>query len=152
MLFRSDSADDAGAPDKTEAAAGLVPWPAHVPALPEGWRDSLLTPRYTVEASRREREAEQIATLVQHLVSVQGTSPDDIFVLARRRVTLEAVAMALSLRQLPHVAPESDLLTDKAEVRDLMAVVEALLSPADNLSVAHALRSPLFGATDEDLL
>ncbi|MEY4764991.1 MAG: hypothetical protein RI907_1664 [Pseudomonadota bacterium] len=127
--------------------------PVHEDAqgLPEGWRDSLRTPRYSVEVSRKEREAEQVADCIQHLMGEGGVAPQDIFVLARRRVTLEAVAQALSLRQLSHIAPESDLLTDKIEVQDLMAAVEALLSPAGSLALAQALRSPLFGASDDDL-
>jgi ATP-dependent helicase/nuclease subunit A len=119
--------------------------------LPPGWRDTLTTPRHEVEATRREQEAEQIATLVTHAIAVDGVPPEKIFVLARRRVTLDAVAQALSARQIAHIAPESDLLTDKAEVQDLMAVVEALLSPSNKLALAHTLRSPLFGVDDDGL-
>ncbi len=122
------------------------------PALPAGWRDTLRTPRYRIEASRREREAEQTADAVEHFIHQQGVAAEEIFVLARRRVTLEAVAQSLAARQVAHMAPESDLLTDKLEVQDLMAMVEALLSPANNLALAHALRSPLFGVSDEELL
>jgi len=139
---------DGGEPESTESTEPH----ADQALLPEGWRDSLRTPRHTVEASRREREAEQIATLIQHLMRDESVQADEVFVLARRRVSLEAVAQVLSLRQVPHIAPESDLLTDKQEVQDLMAALEALLSPAHNLALAQALRSPLFGATDDDLL
>jgi ATP-dependent helicase/nuclease subunit A len=120
-------------------------------ALPPGWRDTLTTPRHEVEATRREQEAEQIATVVGHAIAADGVPPEKIFVLARRRVTLDAVAQALSARQIAHIAPESDLLTDKAEVQDLLAAVEALLSPGNKLALAHALRSPLFGVDDDGL-
>ncbi len=121
------------------------------PGLPEGWRDTLLTPRHELEVTRRELEAQQIASLVRHMMDVDGVPPQEIFVLARRRVSLEAVAQALNTLQIAHLAPESDLLTDKAEVQDLMAAVEALLSPGNNLALAHALRSPLFGVSDDEL-
>ncbi len=137
-------------PADAQAASRAASLPAD-PLLPEGWRDSLLTPRHELEVTRRELEAQQIAALVQHLIDVDAVPPQEIFVLARRRVSLEAVAQALNARQLPHVAPESDLLTDKAEVQDLMAAVEALLSPGNNLALAHSLRSPLFGVSDAEL-
>ncbi len=120
-------------------------------SLPPGWRDTLTTPRHEIEPTRREQEAEQIATLVAHTIAEEGVPADRIFVLARRRVTLDAVAQALAARQIAHIAPESDLLTDKAEVQDLMAAVEALLSPGNKLALAHALRSPLFGVDDDGL-
>ncbi len=139
---------DGGEPDAPQT---MLPH-ADQAMLPEGWRDSLRTPRYVLDTSRRELEAEQIATLIQRLMTHEGVKADEIFVLARRRVSLEAVAQALSLRQVPHIAPESDLLTDKQEVQDLMAALEALLSPANNLALAQALRSPMFEASNEDLL
>jgi ATP-dependent helicase/nuclease subunit A len=53
---------------------------------------------------------------------------------------------------VPHVAPEDNALMDSPEVRDLVAVLDVLASPGHDLSLAHALRSPLFGAADEDLV
>ena len=35
---------------------------------------------------------------------------------------------------------------------DLIALLDVLASPGHDLSLAHALRSPLFGASDADLL
>ena len=35
--------------------------------------------------------------------------------------------------------------------QDVAALLDALLSPAHNLALAHALKSPLFGLTDEHL-
>ena len=37
-------------------------------------------------------------------------------------------------------------------VRDVLALVDALVSPGHDLSLAHALRSPLFNLSDEDLV
>jgi len=72
--------------------------------------------------------------------------------LARRRATLALVADALDALGIPHVAPENTLLTETPEVRDLLAVLDALVSPQHDLALAHALKSPLFGANDADLM
>jgi ATP-dependent helicase/nuclease subunit A len=38
------------------------------------------------------------------------------------------------------------------EVQDLVALLDVLVSPAHDLSLARALKSPLFGASDDDLV
>ena len=44
------------------------------------------------------------------------------------------------------------LFRSTLEVQDLMALLTFLVSPFDNLRLAHALRSPLFAASDDDLV
>jgi ATP-dependent helicase/nuclease subunit A len=72
-------------------------------------------------------------------------------VLGRKRAPLAFVAEALRERGIAHVAPEQRELVAAPEVRDLLALLDALASPAHALSLAQALRSPLFGADDDDL-
>ena len=43
-------------------------------------------------------------------------------------------------------------LTEHIAVIDLMALADALLLPQDDLALAVALKSPLFGLTEDDLL
>src|SRR5262249_7576364 len=43
------------------------------------------------------------------------------------------------------------MLTEHIAVMDLMALADALLLPEDDLALATALRSPLFGLSDEEL-
>ena len=115
-------------------------------------RDTLAQPREVVATTTKGREAAQVAQAVSELVYRQGCAPQDIFVLARTRAMLSLVAEALDERGVPHVAPDNTPLIDTPEVQDLLAVVEALVSPQHDLVLAHALRSPLFGATDDDLM
>ncbi|MFT3856945.1 MAG: UvrD-helicase domain-containing protein [Aquabacterium sp.] len=122
------------------------------PEMVEGWRDSLFTPREQARTSIKEMEAAQVADAIASLMQEEGLAASDIFVLSRRRATLSMVAQALDAHGLPHIAPEDTLLIDTPEVRDLVAVVDALVSPHHDLALAHALKSPLFGATDEELL
>ncbi|MCW7542155.1 DNA helicase UvrD, partial [Aquabacterium sp. A7-Y] len=59
---------------------------------------------------------------------------------------------ALRELHLPFAAPEETVLMDALEVRDVVALLDALASPQHDLSLAHALRSPIFGASDDDLV
>lgn len=115
------------------------------------WRDSLSQPRHEPEEGLRQQEARQVAEAVRGLIA-QGMAPGDIQVLARKRAVLAQAAAALQALGLPHVAPEDNLLMASPEVRDLVAVLDVLASPGHDLSLAHALRSPMFSATDDDLL
>ncbi len=122
------------------------------PTAPAPWRDSLSTPRHVAQTKLREFEAAQVARAVSELVHAQGVAPGDIFVLARKRASLGLAAAALQARHVPHVAPEPWQLGDLPEVQDLLAVLDVLASPGQALSLAQALKSPLFGASDADLL
>lgn len=116
------------------------------------WRDSLQTPRHVAETKLREFEASQVARAVAELVHAHGVAPGEIFVLSRKRASLNLAAAALLARRVPHVAPEPWQLGDLPEVQDLLAVLDVLASPGQALSLARALKSPLFGASDADLL
>jgi ATP-dependent helicase/nuclease subunit A len=120
--------------------------------VPEGWRNSLLTPRERSRITPKAREARQVAQTVTELIEREGFAPSHIFVLSRKRASLLLVAEALDEAGVPHIAPEDTLLMDTPEVRDLVAVLDALVSPQHDLALAHALKSPLFGARDTDLL
>ena len=116
------------------------------------WRPSLTTPRLEVKTVLREAEAGAVARAIETLVRAEGVVPQDIMVLARRRKVLAQAAEALAALHLPHVAPESLRLSELPEVQDLLAVLDVLASPGQALSLARALKSPLFGASDAELL
>ena len=117
-----------------------------------GVRDTLREPREVVGITARGREAAQVAAAIAELVQGGERMPQDIFVLARTRAMLNLVAEALDGFGVPHIAPDSTPLIDTPEVQDLLAVVEVLVSPQHDLALAHALRSPLFGASDDGLM
>ena len=100
----------------------------------------------------REAEAGEVARAIETLVRVEGVAPQDIMVLARKRSVLAQAADALAALHLPHVAPEDLRLADLPEVQDLLAVLDVLASPGQALSLARALKSPLFAASDDALL
>jgi ATP-dependent helicase/nuclease subunit A len=118
---------------------------------PVVWRDSLTQPRREPEAQRREAEVQAVAqAIVQQLDA--GLAPRQVLVMARKRAPLRLLAQALQQRHVPCVAVDDASLIEAAEAQDLVAVLDALVSPQHRLSLARALRSPLFDASDEDLL
>ena len=121
------------------------------PAVPV-WRDSLAVPRREPETVLREQEAALVADAIAALLARGEARPDEVFVLCRKRESLRLVAEALQARHVPHVASEDQALGDAVEVRDLVALLDAIASPDHALSLATALRSPLFGASDADLV
>jgi len=133
-----------------EPAVSAMP-PAPKPPV-NVWRASLTVPRLQAKEPRAADEARRVARAAGHLVRTQGFRPADLLVLARRRVTLTLVADELRALDLPCVAAESLRLSDLVEVNDLVAVLDILASPGHDLSLAQALKSPMFGASDADLL
>ena len=116
------------------------------------WRDSLTEPRHEPELHLRMAEAEQAAAAVASLIAQHGLLPGEVMVLARKRTSLALVADALASRGLPHVVAEALALHESPEALDLVAVLDVLASPGHDLALARALKSPVFGASDDDLL
>jgi len=114
------------------------------------WRDSLTTPRETLDETLRTLESRQAARWIAAQIGA-GSPPKDIMVLARKRDRLGPLADELRVLGVPTVQPEKADLSEAPEVQDLVALLDVLLSPAHDLSLARALRSPLFGASDADL-
>ncbi|MFN3616746.1 MAG: UvrD-helicase domain-containing protein [Aquabacterium sp.] len=145
MAQASESSADAG-----EEAA---------PIGHDGWRDSLTEPRVLRLAGARELEAEQVAKAVVSLLrgapeggGAPAIEAKDIFVLARKRAPLLEVARALERHGIAHQAPSDTLLAEVPEVRDVLALMDVLVSPQHDLSLAQALKSAFFEASDEDLM
>ncbi len=174
--FRAHTTEIAAVPGARVFSLGRVLRPAKAPSsdAPAVWRDTLTTPRTEAEEVLREREAALVATAVQALLAGQGGGvgvggmsgagaaaasgpeaaalrPGEIIVLCRKRESLRLVAHALQRLHVPCAAVEDHALMDAPEARDLIAVLDVLVSPDHRLALAQALRSPLFGASDADL-
>ncbi len=104
------------------------------------------------EEALRQQEARQVALAVQELVVTQNVLPGSIYILSRKRVSLRWVAQELAALHLPRAAAEATALMDSPPVRDLVAVLDVLASHSQDLALAQALRSPLFGVSDADLM
>jgi ATP-dependent helicase/nuclease subunit A len=79
--------------------------------------------------------------------------PGDFLVLVRRRGALfEAIIRALKREGVEVAGADRLVVAEHIAVQDLMALGDALISPDDELALACALKSPLFGLNDEDLI
>ncbi|MDI4631743.1 UvrD-helicase domain-containing protein [Pelomonas sp. V22] len=133
-----------------EVAAASISKPDD--GVDEAWRPSLSQARREAELHRRAAEAQAVVVAIQELLGPGRLRPGQIFVLARKREPLRVLAQALKAAGIAHAAPEDQALLDAPDVRDLIALLDVLASSSHKLSLAHALRSPLFGASEADLL
>ncbi len=129
------------------AGAGLAPDDDQ----PAAWRDSLTTPREVPEETLRTLEARQAAAWVAVQVA-RGLQPSDIMVLSRKRAGLLPLQDELRALHVPAQIGEKTELIECCEVQDIVALLDVLVSPQHDLSLARALRSPLFGMSDSSLV
>ena len=135
-------------------ALPLIPRPDRA-ATGEGdepvWRDSLTTPRVALEDSLRTLESRQAARWIASRIAA-GVPPDRVMVLARKRLPLGELQAELRQLGIACEQPEQQVLGEQAAVQDVLALVDALVSPGHDLALARALKSPLFDLTDDDLV
>ena len=125
----------------------------------EGWRapfDGVSATSPEVKLSRRIQA--EIKTLVESGTMTGATGKrrplryGDVLVLVRRRGNaFDAVIQALKHAGIPVAGADRLKLTEHIAIIDLMNLADALLLPQDDLALAVALKSPLFGLDDDDL-
>jgi ATP-dependent helicase/nuclease subunit A len=75
-----------------------------------------------------------------------------MLILVRRRgKAFDAIIQALKHAGVPVAGADRLKLTEHIAIIDLMNLADALLLPQDDLALATALKSPLFGLDDDDL-
>ncbi|MBR1234456.1 double-strand break repair helicase AddA [Bradyrhizobium sp. AUGA SZCCT0182] len=125
----------------------------------EGWRapfDGVAVTSPEVKLARRIQA--EIKSLVES-GTMTGSASDrrplrygDMLVLVRRRGNaFDAVIQALKHANVPVAGADRLKLTEHIAAIDLMNLADALLLPQDDLALAVALKSPLFGLSDDDL-
>lgn len=115
------------------------------------WRDSLNTPRVEPEDSLSAREAQQAADWIAAQIASGTVKAEDLMVLSRKRERLGWLHVALAERGIAAEQPEKQDLADAPAVQDVVSLLDALVSPAHDLSLAQALRSPILGLDDAAL-
>ncbi len=125
----------------------------------EGWRapfDAVSETSPEVRLARR-IQAEVTSLIAQRTMTGstghrRALSYGDVLVLVRRRGNaFDAVIQALKHANIPVAGADRLKLTEHIAIIDLMNLADALLLPGDDLALAVALKSPLFGLTDDDL-
>jgi ATP-dependent helicase/nuclease subunit A len=165
-VYRSITTDQDGMPQHEaldDAGPSLIElWPL---ALAddrediEGWRapfDGVSVTSPEVKLSRRIQ-----AEIKRLITSGTMTGPKgarrrltygDVLVLVRRRGNIfDAVIQALKHASVPVAGADRLKLTEHIAIIDLMNLADALLLPQDDLALAVALKSPLFGLDEDDL-
>ncbi len=127
----------------------------------QGLRNPLHAPRVLEEDQRHYREGQRVAARIRALLdagTVIGAGEkarpltcDDIFILLRNRIHAAQYECALRDAGVPYVGAERGALLESLEVRDLVALLEVLIAPFDNLALVQVLRSPMFAVGDDDL-
>jgi ATP-dependent helicase/nuclease subunit A len=91
----------------------------------------------------------------QTIPTTKGTrliAPGDFLILVQRRSDVfHEIIRTLKDRGLPVAGADRLKIGGELAVRDLTALLSFMTTPEDDLSLAAALRSPLFGLTEQDL-
>ncbi|GJG95768.1 exodeoxyribonuclease V subunit beta [Cupriavidus pauculus] len=148
-LVEADDADDAVDEGGEEAAAG------------DGHRDTLTQPRTQQGDSLRFEEGRRVAAWL-HYVRAQvpvregdASRPAtwrDMHLLVRRKTYLPDYERALREAGIPCLSPRRGGLLTTLEALDISALLAFLMTPESDLDLAHVLKSPIVGATDDDLI
>lgn len=140
-------------------APGLVElWPTETPAEeeePEAWALPVDQPEQQsppVVVARRVAQAVKCWTTKGDELG-RVWSAGDVLVLVRKRgAAFEAVIRALKEAGVPVAGADRLNIGEHIAVLDLVAAGRAALLPEDDLTLATALKSPLVGLTDDDLI
>ena len=125
-------------------------------------RDPLTQAVQEAVDGRREQEASQLAERLRAMIGRMlihdgeggKTRPlvaGDVMLLVRSRTQIAVYERALAAAGIPYAAASRGGLLESLEVRDIVALLEFLVTPAADLALAHALKSPLFACSDDDL-
>ena len=148
----------------SDAAPALVDlWELETPADKtdtKGWTAALDA---VSESDPEVRLAERVRDEIRSLIGARTmTGPvgnrrplsfGDVLILVRRRgQAFDAIIQSLKHAGIPVAGADRLKLTEHIAVIDLMTLADALLLPRDDLALATALKSPLFGLDDDDLL
>ncbi len=121
-------------------------------------RDPLAIAREEEEDARRVDEGRAVAVAIKSAMRQIETAHSrpakwsDVMLLVKKRTYLTAYESALREAGIPFVSDKRGGLLESLEVADLIALLSFLITPGDNRALAHVLKSPIFGAGDDDLI
>jgi ATP-dependent helicase/nuclease subunit A len=125
-------------------------------------RNPLTTPQPEADDRAVHEEARQFARVLRdevlgHWGVVDGDSertarPGDVMALVRKRTHLHLYERELESARIPFITSRRGGLLHALEAQDMIALLETLLLPHADLKLAHVLKSPVFGCSDDDLL
>ncbi|MDB5592763.1 double-strand break repair helicase AddA, partial [Enterovirga sp.] len=160
LSFEDAAAGTAHASARPQAHGHVEIWPTECPgerdAEPDAWTLPVDQPDRTVPALRtasRVAEAVRCWTTVPDPDTNRLWRPGEILILARKRgPAFFAVIRALKAAGIPVAGADRIDINEQIAVSDLVAAGQAALLPDNDLVLAAALKSPLVGFDDEDLV
>lgn len=166
-VFQGEAARGLGDPPRHVAFRAALPGRVDIwPPLPQPEDDAPQDWTRPVDAPGENDADTQLARqIAAHIRAMLGSplpdprsggarplAPGDIQILVQRRGALfGALIGALKAAGLPVAGADRLRLAGELAVRDILATLSVLATPEDDLSLAAALRSPLFGLTEDDL-
>jgi ATP-dependent helicase/nuclease subunit A len=123
-------------------------------------RDPLNAARQSAEDRRYRDEGARLCAKIGELIGLPVADDEDvrplhfgdIMVLLRDRKQAPVYEAALRTAGIPYVGVARANLLECLEAQDIAALLRLLVAAHDDLALATVLRSPLFGATEDDLL
>ena len=131
-------------------------------------RNSLKVPmvdrNMKVDSIQSEEEIQQIGRLILHWCKTEwvatGSESEpkyrrphlgDFLILVRVKKHLQVIEKVFNQLGILCDTPRTGGLLQSLEALDILALLKTLLIPANNLTLAHVLRSPIFSCTEQDL-
>lgn len=125
-------------------------------------RNPLLEPRKEKINTLYRDEASMIVAQIKTLVDtphyinddgqVRAINHGDIMILVKARKPIQDYEHALRENDIPFISDKRGTLLDNLEIQDMEKLLDSLITPFDNLAIAQVLKSPIFDASDEDLI
>ena len=125
-------------------------------------RNPLQQPRPETRIDRHDSEGEAIAARIKALIGeptlidagnqARRLQFSDVAILMRDRTHAASYELALRDAGIPYLGVSRGSLLYSLEVTDMIALLNTLVAPYNNLALATVLRSPLFDCSDEDLM
>jgi ATP-dependent helicase/nuclease subunit A len=108
-------------------------------------------------------EAKQVVSIISHWLTsknvkedkndsgIRKANPSDFYILVRNKTHILEIETALRMHGLPYQSPRKGGLLQTLEAADISALLNVLLTPSNNLALAHVLRSPMFACEESQL-
>jgi len=153
---RDDAANDSTTSDVAEDSN-------HATSRQAGYfRNPLKQPREISLKTIRHKEAGYIARQILQLKNGHSLITDnnvvrplefgDIMILMRNRTHIDIYEDALKQHGIAFIGSKKGGLLDNLEIQDLICLLNTLITPYSDLALAQVLKSPIFNASDEDLI
>ncbi|HSJ79781.1 MAG TPA: UvrD-helicase domain-containing protein [Thiobacillus sp.] len=140
--------------------------PIHYAASGHVWsrmRNPLTTPQPEADDRAVHAEARQFARVLRDEVlgrwgvadragTLRAARPGDVMALVKKRTHLHLYERELEAARIPFITSRRGGLLHALEAQDVIALIETLLLPHADLKLAHVLKCPVFGCSDDDLL